>query len=122
MAWASSSPTTHLTVVRHGQASYLEGDTYDRLSAVGEMQSRVLGDYWVQQGIKFDYVFRGPAERHRRTEEIVAERMKRAEAEWPAAVDVPEFDEFQGEEVVAKLGPVLAVPSEEWHPAQPSST
>lgn len=108
MAWSSSSPTTQLTVVRHGQASYLEGDTYDRLSAVGEMQSRVLGDYWVQRGVTFDFVFRGPAERHRRTEEIVAETMRRAEAEWPAAVDVPEFDEFQGEEVVIKLGPLLA--------------
>jgi broad specificity phosphatase PhoE len=108
MAWSSSSPTTYLTLVRHGQASYLEGDTYDRLSAIGEMQSRTLGDYWVERNISFDYVYRGPAERHRRTEEIVAERMRLADAPWPKAVDIPEFDEFQGEEVVLKLGPILA--------------
>ncbi len=34
-----------LFLVRHGQASFLERN-YDKLSAKGEEQARILGRYW----------------------------------------------------------------------------
>jgi broad specificity phosphatase PhoE len=108
MAWSSSSPASLLTLVRHGQASYLEGDTYDKLSTLGELQSRRLGEYWARGGISFDAVFRGPAQRHRRTEELAGEAYRQAGGNWPAAAGLPEFDEFPGEEVIAELTPILA--------------
>lgn len=107
MAWSSSSPASLLTLVRHGQASYLEGDTYDRLSPLGERQSRRLGEYWAERGVGFDAVYRGPAERHRRTEELAGEAYRADGGIWPKAVDLPEFDEFPGEAVVTRLAPIL---------------
>ena len=34
-----------MLLVRHGQASWFE-ENYDRLSSVGEAQSRLLGELW----------------------------------------------------------------------------
>ena len=39
-----------LTLVRHGQASFF-ADDYDRLSAAGEQQSRLLGQFWLEREI-----------------------------------------------------------------------
>lgn len=96
----------HLTLVRHGQASYLE-ENYDRLSSVGELQSKRLGEFWARRGICFDAVFSGPAERHRRTAEIVIRTCQLGGLEWPEAEIIPEFDEFPGEQVVRVFAPVL---------------
>ena len=65
-----------LTLVRHGQASFLQ-DNYDKLSERGELQSRILGEYWLRTGAAFDQVYYGPACRHLRTGEIVAEVYRR---------------------------------------------
>ena len=54
-------------LVRHAQASFLEPD-YDKLSATGEAQARVLGEYWARHKIVFDRVCTGPRVRHRETE------------------------------------------------------
>lgn len=59
-----------LTLVRHGQASFMAED-YDRLSPTGEEQARRLGRYWTSRGIVFDRVCHGPAKRHIRTAELV---------------------------------------------------
>lgn len=108
MSWSSNIPDSLVTLVRHGQASYLEGDHYDRLSAVGERQSELLGEYWADRGITFDAVFSGPAERHRRTAAMAAEVMRRRSIRWPDARVIEAFDEFPGEDIVRKLGPLLA--------------
>jgi len=108
MSWSPDSIRTHLTLVRHGQASYLEGDDYDRLSAVGERQARRLGEYWADRGSRFDLVFSGPAERHRRTAEIAIQAAAYPCGKWPETLILPDFDEFPGEQVVRRFGPVLA--------------
>ncbi|MCP5109240.1 MAG: histidine phosphatase family protein [bacterium] len=96
-----------LTLVRHGQASYLE-EIYDKLSELGERQARVLGEYWAARDVTFDLVYHGPAERHRRSGEIVAEAYHRAGKSWPEATIIDEFDEFDGEAVVKTFYPILA--------------
>ena len=93
-----------LTVVRHGQASFLSED-YDRLSALGEQQARLLGEYWLDRGVRFDRVVYGPRERQIRTGEIIGELYGKAGAGWPEPAVREELDEYPAEEVVRALLP-----------------
>ncbi|HYP08944.1 MAG TPA: histidine phosphatase family protein [Bryobacteraceae bacterium] len=79
-----------LTLVRHGQASYMAED-YDRLSALGEEQARKLGEFWVRHGIHFDLCYHGPAKRHRKTAEIALP----AGTEMRVVAEIDEFDAFR---------------------------
>lgn len=70
----------HLTLVRHGQASF-GADDYDQLSPLGQRQSIRLGEYWrAAQGLAsplkeqpFEAVLMGSLKRHRQTWEGIAE-------------------------------------------------
>jgi broad specificity phosphatase PhoE len=95
-----------LTLVRHGQASFLESN-YDRLSECGERQARILGEYWLETGALFDQVYYGPACRHRRTGDIVADVYRCAGAVWPEPVTLAELDEYPGIEVMRTFLPGL---------------
>ncbi len=95
-----------LTLVRHGQASFLEKN-YDKLSSLGERQSTKLGEYWVQTGTCFDQVYHGPAERHIRTGEMVNLAFRASRLSWPESVLVPELDEYPGIEVMRAFLPGL---------------
>lgn len=95
-----------LTLVRHGQASFL-AENYDRLSPLGERQARSLGEYWVARGVTFDRIYYGPAERQIRTGEIVGAVLGQASLPWPEPVIVPEFDEYAGIEVMRAFLPGL---------------
>lgn len=95
-----------LFLVRHGQASFLERN-YDKLSAKGEEQSRMLGEYWTGLKICFDRVFSGPKVRQRETARIVGEAYKSAGLPWPEPAVLPEFDEFQAEAVLERSLPEL---------------
>lgn len=123
MGWGCSSPYTvslrpavfrHapfpdaalLTLVRHGQASYLAAN-YDQLSETGERQSHCLAEHWSARQFHVDRVFHGPAVRQRRTSEIVAAAMRRAGHPWPEPGLLPEWDEFQGIEMMKAFTPVL---------------
>src|SRR5277367_3222453 len=90
---------SRLLLVRHGQASFLEAD-YDRLSGRGEAQSRALGAYWATRKQHFDRIATGPRERQRRTAAIVAQSYAEAGVTFPEIVVIPEFDEYQAEDVV----------------------
>ena len=95
-----------LFLVRHGQASFLERD-YDKLSAKGEEQSRMLGNYWTGLKLRFDRVYSGPKVRQRETARLVGEAYKCAGLPWPEPVVLPEFDEFQAEVVMERSLPQL---------------
>jgi broad specificity phosphatase PhoE len=95
-----------LTVVRHGQASFLKAD-YDHLSPLGELQARKLAEYWLARGVEFDHVFHGPARRQQGTGAIVAEAYSAAGRPWPESVLLPELDEYPGIEVVRVFLPAL---------------
>ena len=95
-----------LFLVRHGQASFLERN-YDKLSAKGEEQSRMLGEYWAGLKIGFDHVYSGPRVRQQETARIVGDTYKSAGLPWPEPVVLPEFDEFQAETVLERSLPEL---------------
>jgi broad specificity phosphatase PhoE len=95
-----------LFLVRHAQASFLS-QNYDKLSDLGERQSRLLGEYWVRHRVMFDRVCTGPAIRHRQTARIAGEAYRRVGLEFPEPVILKEFDEFQGEAVLARSLPQL---------------
>jgi broad specificity phosphatase PhoE len=90
-----------LALVRHGQASAF-AENYDRLSSLGELQSRLLGDYFRHRGITFDRVFCGPLVRQRRTAEIVVDA-----ARLPAPVVLDGFDEMRVEPLFAEQMPEI---------------
>ena len=101
------APKAHITVIRHGQASYLAED-YDRLSPLGKEQARCLGEYWTRNGAAFDAVVSGPARRHVDTANLTGEVLRSAGCPWPDTIVFDELDEFPGENIVRIIGPVLA--------------
>jgi broad specificity phosphatase PhoE len=95
---------SHLILVRHGQASFLESN-YDKLSAKGELQSRLLGEYWAQHQMKIDRVYTGPRVRQKETARIAGEAYGKTGMPWPDPVVLDAFDEFQAEAVMAQALP-----------------
>ncbi len=95
-----------LYVVRHAQASFLE-QNYDKLSALGEMQARLLGEYWARCNIVFDRTCTGPCARQQDTLKIVSEAYAKVGLEFPGPLVLPEFDEYQGETVLKHSLPGL---------------
>jgi broad specificity phosphatase PhoE len=81
-----------LALVRHGQASFF-ADDYDKLSPLGEQQARLLGEFWVRRGIRFDEVYTGPRLRQIQTAAIAGEVFQQAGLEWPQPRMMPELDE-----------------------------
>ena len=82
-----------LYAVRHGQASFGQAN-YDKLSELGEEQCRLLGEYWVRQGIVPDAVYTGTLERQRASASIVGESFQAAGLEFPEIVEMPELNEY----------------------------
>ena len=98
---------SNLILVRHGQATAFSQVT-DRLSEVGEEQSRRLGEYWLRQGLRFDEVYSGPLERQRRTAEIVGKRFEEAGMSWPGVRVLPELAEYHAEALLSRGVPELS--------------
>ncbi|HEY2345659.1 MAG TPA: histidine phosphatase family protein [Xanthomonadaceae bacterium] len=92
-------------LIRHGQASFGAAD-YDRLSATGEDQSRLLGQWFGRIGTVPDLVVTGSMRRHARTAELCLET---AAIDAPTLV-VPGFDEMDHLEVLARHRPDLVAP------------
>jgi len=88
-----------LTMVRHGQASFLEAD-YDKLSTLGEKQAADLGIAWARSGHAVDHVYSGPRKRQRKTAEIAAEAYRRAGLDWPEVTILEDFDEYPAESLL----------------------
>ena len=97
---------SHLFLVRHGQASFLEKN-YDKLSAKGEAQSRMLGEYWARMNVRFDEAYSGPRVRQQETARLAGERYQSSGLEWPELQVLPDFDEFQAELVIERTLPGL---------------
>ncbi|MFZ0135472.1 MAG: histidine phosphatase family protein [Candidatus Sulfotelmatobacter sp.] len=93
---------SRVILVRHAQASFLE-PIYDKLSATGEVQSRLLGEYWARRGVQFSRVCSGPRVRQVQTARIVEEACRRLGQEFPEVAVMEQFDEYPAEAVL-KLG------------------
>jgi broad specificity phosphatase PhoE len=96
-----------LTLVRHAQASF-HADNYDELSALGQTQARLLGEFWVRRQIDFDEVYCGPRVRQRHTAEIVGSAYTQAGRPWPEPVVLAELDEYDLGSIFRTLAPDLA--------------
>ncbi len=70
-----------LTVVRHGQARPFDSNP-DQLSALGEEQASLLGEYWKRVGIAFDEVWSGSLQRQRQTALLAAGREAEISDDW----------------------------------------
>ena len=97
---------SQLFLVRHGQASFLQPD-YDKLSAKGETQSRLLGSYWSKHKLTFDAVYSGPRKRQKETARIVGEEYRKAGVSWCEPEILEHFDEFSAEALIAHALPRL---------------
>ncbi len=93
-------------LVRHAQASFLDSN-YDKLSAIGETQARLLGEYWARHNMAFDRIASGPRLRQRDTARIVGEAYKISGLGFPEPVVMREFDEYQGDAVLEQALPRL---------------
>jgi broad specificity phosphatase PhoE len=96
----------NLFLVRHAQASFLE-QNYDQLSELGKAQARFLGEYWAGRKIVFDRTCVGPCVRHKDTLTLVSAAYDKAGLNFPAPAVLQEFDEYQGEAVLARTLPGL---------------
>lgn len=98
-----------LVLVRHGQASFF-ADDYDRLSPLGEEQSRRLGAWWARQDARFDLAITGALRRQIGTAEHVAAayRESRGEEPFPAPLADPAFDEYDADNVMKALVPEIS--------------
>jgi broad specificity phosphatase PhoE len=92
-------------LVRHAQASFGTED-YDRLTANGFTQARLLGAYFSARNIRFDAVYTGTLRRHTETVQGMAEGHG-ATGEWPRAERVPALDEYNPEAIVAAFSGAL---------------
>jgi len=70
-----------LTVVRHGQARPFDSNP-DRLSPLGEEQSRALAGYWKRIGVTFDEVWSGSLNRQKQTAELAVGPASEISDDW----------------------------------------
>jgi broad specificity phosphatase PhoE len=95
-----------MLLVRHGQASWFE-ENYDRLSTVGEAQSRLLGQLWAARDVEITRVFTGPRVRQIRSAELCGEAYAAAGRHWPVPVVLDDLDEMRIEPLFREQMPEL---------------
>ena len=87
---------TELYVVRHAQAAF-GTDDYDRLTELGHRQSRWLGEYFAERGMRFDRVVTGTLRRHRETLDGICA----AHPGLPPALALDGLNEYQADVLLA---------------------
>jgi broad specificity phosphatase PhoE len=104
-----------LALVRHGQASFFS-DNYDQLSPLGEQQARLLGEYWVRRGVRFDAIYTGPRVRQIETAALAGEAFAKAGLPWPEPQFMPELDEHQVDRLIKLAMPQVVKESPQIEP------
>jgi broad specificity phosphatase PhoE len=97
-------------LVRHGQASFGDAD-YDRLSATGIEQARLLGQWFAGCGQRFGGAVTGSLRRHRQTAEaclFALPEPQRPAAAWHTDAG---FDEYDHDEIFRRGDPAFADPA-----------
>jgi broad specificity phosphatase PhoE len=92
-----------LWIIRHGQASFGDAN-YDRLSALGETQSRILGQHFRRTGVVFDRAYTGDMDRQKETAKIVLGEMN---GNVPSPSADPAFNEYDHHAIITALLPGL---------------
>jgi broad specificity phosphatase PhoE len=97
---------TRLYLIRHGQAG--TRDNYDALSDLGRQQSRLLGEYFVAQGLNFTSAITGPNNRQKQTAEEVSKAYKQANLNFPEITIDEGWKEFDLDHIYRELAPQLS--------------
>src|SRR5215813_5256748 len=92
---------SRLVLVRHGQARGV-------LTPHGEMQARLLGDWFAGRGMTFSEVICGSLDRQCQTARLIASH--------DAAID-PRWNEYATDGVIERLAPLLAARNAEFRKA-----
>jgi broad specificity phosphatase PhoE len=92
-------------LVRHGQAGTRKA--YDALSDLGRRQARLLGEYFVFEGIQFAAAYRGELKRQAQTAEEVRAAYDEAGACFPAVVAHSGWNEFDLDDIYRALAPLM---------------
>ena len=97
-------------LVRHGQASF-GSSNYDQLSARGQAQAGLLGQWFAQRGQRLDRVVTGTMVRHRQSAAACLARLDGAPQEdaWHADGG---FNEYDHDEILHRHRPEFAEPGE----------
>ena len=103
---------SNIYLVRHGQAG--TRDSYDSLSELGRRQARLLGEYFVAQGVEFASAFVGSMSRQRQTAEEVGRAYAGAGLRFPEVVVEGGWDEFDLDRAYRQLAPLLCEEDEEF--------
>ena len=92
-------------LVRHGQAG--TRDAYDSLSELGRTQARLLGEYFLSQGIEFAAAYSGTMQRQQQTAAEVSRAYIKAAIPFPEIVIDNQWNEFDLAQVYREIGPLL---------------
>lgn len=87
---------TTVYLVRHGQASFGAAD-YDQLSALGQRQSELLGQWWKQTGRSIESSAMGAMKRHRQTAQACLQALG---ADTSGSLVDPGFNEYDHEGIL----------------------
>ena len=98
--------------VRHGQAG--TRDEYDALSGLGRRQARLLGEYFVSQGVEFARAYAGGLRRQQQTAAEVAGAYADAGLAFPELTIDAGWDEFDFHHVYNELAPLMCEDDEEF--------
>jgi broad specificity phosphatase PhoE len=96
---------SRLYLVRHGQAGTRKA--YDALSELGRRQARLLGEYFVSEGIHFAAAYSGALIRQQETADEVKAVFREAGVCFPEIVREPGWNEFDLTHVYRALAPRL---------------
>jgi len=88
---------SELVFVRHGQASF-GADSYDKLSAAGIEQIRLLSRHWQSLGETFDHIYAGSL---RRQKETAGELLHLVHESSREPKIHPGFNEYNGDPLIA---------------------
>lgn len=92
---------SRIYLVRHGQGGTRAA--YDALSELGREQTRLLGEHFARQGVRFAKAISGSLTRQQQTAAAVAA----AFPDFPAIEVDPAWNEFDLDHVYRELAPVL---------------
>lgn len=96
---------SNIYFVRHGQAG--TRDSYDSLSELGRRQARLLGEYFVSQGIEFDAAYAGALHRQQQTGAEVSAAYSDADLHFPKLVIEAGWNEFDFHQIYREIAPLL---------------
>ena len=91
--------------IRHGQAGTRE--SYDSLSGLGARQARLLGEYFVAQGIEFAAAYAGGLLRQQQTAAGVTAAYAAAGLAFPEPSIDAGWDEFDFHHVYKEIAPLM---------------